>query len=110
MPEDRDGYVDAGPADSLQEGDIEERQASGIDIILGRAAGRLFACLDRCPHAAAPLSQGRLENSVIRCARHGWTFDVHTGETVPQASAFTLRRIPIREEGGRILAKLPIGT
>jgi vanillate O-demethylase monooxygenase subunit len=39
------------------------------------AAGELVAFADRCPHRLAPLSLGRREGDVLRCAYHGWCFD-----------------------------------
>ncbi len=49
----------------------------GRDLVLFRdAAGRL-GLIDRdCPHRNADLAYGRLEDGGIRCAFHGWLFDV----------------------------------
>jgi phthalate 4,5-dioxygenase len=49
----------------------------GEDFVLFRdAAGRL-GLLDRhCPHRGADLAYGRLEDGGLRCAFHGWLFDV----------------------------------
>ncbi len=49
----------------------------GEDFVLFRdEAGRL-GLLDRdCPHRGADLAFGRLENGGLRCAFHGWLFDV----------------------------------
>jgi vanillate O-demethylase monooxygenase subunit len=38
-------------------------------------AGEPVAFVDRCPHRLAPLSLGRQENEMLRCAYHGWCFD-----------------------------------
>jgi phenylpropionate dioxygenase-like ring-hydroxylating dioxygenase large terminal subunit len=38
-------------------------------------AGDVVAFADRCPHRLAPLSLGRREGEVLRCAYHGWCFD-----------------------------------
>ncbi len=32
-----------------------------------------------CPHAGAPLSDGRVSGNRLRCARHGYIFDLETG-------------------------------
>jgi phenylpropionate dioxygenase-like ring-hydroxylating dioxygenase large terminal subunit len=39
------------------------------------AAGHLACLLDRCPHRAARLSNGRLRAGRIECLYHGWQFD-----------------------------------
>ena len=49
----------------------------GEEFVLFRdEAGRL-GLMDRdCPHRGADLAFGRLENGGLRCAFHGWLFDV----------------------------------
>ena len=42
---------------------------------LWRVDGELRAFADRCPHRGCPLSLGRCEGGVLRCAYHGWRFD-----------------------------------
>jgi nitrite reductase (NADH) small subunit len=79
---------------------------AGHRLLIGRAQGSLFAYLDRCPHAGAPLSQGQLSGRRLRCARHGWTFDVLTGESLPEPSAFRLAAVPIKIEGAQVFARL----
>ncbi len=49
-----------------------------------------WACVeDRCPHRAAPLSQGQVIKTTgeLRCAYHGWTFDQQGKCTDVPASA-----------------------
>ncbi len=38
------------------------------------AAGRAVAAADRCPHREAPLSAGTVEEGVLVCPYHGWSF------------------------------------
>lgn len=48
----------------------------GIPLVLFRTrSGELGALLDRCPHRNVPLSIGRLRDSSLQCAYHGWEFD-----------------------------------
>jgi len=50
----------------------------GEPYVVFRSSGAgadLVAFADRCPHRLAPLSLGRRENEVLRCAYHGWCFD-----------------------------------
>lgn len=81
-------------------------EVQGTQILLGRVQDRLFACLDRCPHAAAPLSQGRLTGCEIMCARHGWVFDVLTGDSIPGPTAFRLTQFPVKIEGPQVLISM----
>ncbi|KAG2447658.1 hypothetical protein HYH02_007574 [Chlamydomonas schloesseri] len=49
----------------------------GVPLALWRdAGGQWRAVEDSCPHRAAPLSEGRVEqDGSLRCAYHGWQFD-----------------------------------
>jgi phenylpropionate dioxygenase-like ring-hydroxylating dioxygenase large terminal subunit len=44
-------------------------------IALARdSRGQVFALEDRCPHRGAPLSSGSIEDDVLVCPYHGWSF------------------------------------
>jgi phenylpropionate dioxygenase-like ring-hydroxylating dioxygenase large terminal subunit len=52
-------------------------RALGQDFVLFRDEQGRLGLLDRdCPHRNADLAYGRLENGGLRCAFHGWLFDV----------------------------------
>lgn len=48
-------------------------------VLVCRVAGALHAVDDRCTHAMASLSEGRLRGGKVMCPRHGAAFDVATG-------------------------------
>ncbi|MDB5376427.1 MAG: putative dioxygenase, partial [Rubritepida sp.] len=90
-------------------------RALGQDFVLFRdEAGRL-GLLDRdCPHRNADLAFGRLEHGGIRCAFHGWLFDVDGKclETPAEPEGSTLcsrirqRAYPVVERSGIVFAYL----
>lgn len=49
----------------------------GIDMAVWfhKPSSTWRAFKDVCPHRLVPLSEGRVENSVLQCAYHGWEFD-----------------------------------
>ena len=50
----------------------------GRDFTLFRDEAGRYGMIDRdCPHRGADLAYGRLEDGGLRCAFHGWLFDVH---------------------------------
>ena len=54
----------------------------GEDLVLFRDDKGRYGLVDRrCPHRGTDLAYGRLENGGLRCAFHGWLFDV-TGQCV----------------------------
>jgi nitrite reductase/ring-hydroxylating ferredoxin subunit len=71
--------------------------------------GRPVAALDRCPHRNMPLSEATLVDGGLRCAYHGWTFDLH-GRCVrvpaldgrAESRARDLVVYPTQEQDGRV--------
>ena len=69
----------------------------GRPILIFNLDGDYFGILDRCPHQGARLCKGQLvglvesdrpgqynftrSNEIIRCAWHGWEFDIRTGKS-----------------------------
>ena len=82
-------------------------EINGTAILVGRVRNELFACLDRCPHAAAPLRIGKLQGEELMCAWHGWVFNVLSGHSVPDNPAFRLTQLPIKLEDGRLYVAFP---
>lgn len=79
--------------------------------------GHLFAFLNRCPHAGAPLCRGRVtgmavahgpgfdvawerEGELLRCPWHAWEFELETGRSVstPRIRAKTYKVLVIGDE------------
>jgi nitrite reductase/ring-hydroxylating ferredoxin subunit len=62
--------------------------------------GTAFAIEDACNHAGASLAPGRLEHGRIRCAAHGYVFDVRTGALlVPRGLCDAQRTFEVEREG-----------
>ncbi len=56
---------------------VKPLQIFGQHVVLFRDNGGRYGLLDRdCPHRNADLAYGRLEDGGLRCAFHGWLFDV----------------------------------
>ncbi|EIE25663.1 ISP domain-containing protein [Coccomyxa subellipsoidea C-169] len=77
-------------AADLPEGDPQRVWLFDEAIVVARRPGKgPIAMLDRCPHRAAALSQGRMTAAGnLQCAYHGWSFDGKTGDctNIPQVS------------------------
>ena len=54
--------------------------SDGGELALYNVNGEFHATSNFCPHRGAPLAMGRLTGHLIECDRHGWQFDVRTGE------------------------------
>jgi phenylpropionate dioxygenase-like ring-hydroxylating dioxygenase large terminal subunit len=90
----------------------------GENFVLFRDEKGRYGLMDRdCPHRGADLAFGRLESGGLRCAFHGWLFDV-TGqclETPAEPASSSLcknikqRSYPVAEKGGVLWAYLGEG-
>jgi nitrite reductase/ring-hydroxylating ferredoxin subunit len=78
---------EAGRVEDLPRGNCKTIELSGgRELALYNVNGEFYATENFCPHKGAPLAAGILCDYVIECDRHGWQFDVRTGEclTVPE--------------------------
>ena len=103
MPE----FVPVLPAEELPDEGIKAVDVNGRSILVGRLQGQLVAWIDRCPHAGAPLRIGKRTGTELKCAWHGWVFDLVSGQSIPEDPAFHLTQIPIKLEGGQVLIEPP---
>ncbi len=87
----------------------------GQDFVLFRDETGRYGLLDRdCPHRGADLAYGRVEDGGLRCAFHGWLFDV-AGQCLqtpaePEGSKLAGRirqkSYPVVEKSGMLFAYL----
>lgn len=75
----------------------------GKRLLLMKNDDGTFRCIEiQCKHQGADLSQGKWEGTVVTCPRHGWKYDLATGECLNHESS-PLREHEVRLEGDRIL-------
>ena len=82
-------------------------EAEGLRLVLCNAEGAPYVVLDRCPHALAALSEGRLEGHVLECPLHGGKLDVRSGAPVAPPIRKPVRTFAVREEGGQLRVQVP---
>lgn len=89
----------------------------GRDIVVFHVNGEFFALLNRCPHAGAPLEKAacvaRLTSpepgiyqrsrvgELLRCAWHGWEFDMRNGQSYFDRTASRYAPIRSRSKAAR---------
>lgn len=92
-------------------------EIGGIEIGLFLVNGHVIAWRNLCPHAAAPVCEGRVcgtrldsdvyeyiygrDREILRCPWHGWEFQLTTGEHLGQ-SGLKLRGYEAGIEDGRV--------
>ena len=63
----------------VPEGRTLRVMVQGVEVLLCKCEGTIYAIEDVCTHDGAPLDQGELQGCEITCARHGAVFDVRSG-------------------------------
>jgi nitrite reductase/ring-hydroxylating ferredoxin subunit len=75
-------FVPLAGAAELEPGQMRRITRGDLDLLLVHTSLGLCLIDDRCPHMAAPLSVGELEDCVVACPLHRGRFDLATGATV----------------------------
>ena len=93
----------------------------GLSVGIFNVEGRFYALHNRCPHRGGPLCLGPItgltrstagfgyaygdEGRILRCAWHGWEFEIETGRAVadPKMRAKTF---PVTLEAGEIVVHI----
>lgn len=69
--------------------------------IVKNADGTFFATEISCKHQNADLSAGQMKGDILTCPRHGWTYNIRTGQCLNHDST-PLRRYALKIEGDDI--------
>jgi nitrite reductase/ring-hydroxylating ferredoxin subunit len=115
-----------GRDEELEEGQVRQVDAGGVDIGLVKWAGEIFAFHNRCPHQGGPLCAGyvrahleatadvgeidaKRDRPVIGCPWHGWEFDIKTGRAVWE-EGYAVKTYPTTISDGVIHIELRRGN
>jgi 3-phenylpropionate/trans-cinnamate dioxygenase ferredoxin subunit len=95
----------------------------GRDVAVFNVKGEYFALLDRCPHEGGSLCKGKLiglvessgpgdyrysrRGEIVRCAWHGWEFDLRTGKSWCDPRRLRVKTYPTSIEAGTELVEGP---
>ncbi len=108
-------------ADELAPGQRRIVEVRGRTIGVFNVAGRYYALRNRCPHKGGALCEGRItgtvlptdarefvygrEGEIVRCALHGWEFEIATGRALAEPR-FRTRTYPVEVEDGQVVVVL----
>ena len=70
------------PATELPLGAMRRVTFDELDVLVVHTPDGIVATDDRCPHMAAPLSVGELNDCIVDCPLHDGRFDLRTGDVV----------------------------
>lgn len=98
-------WADVFDDNSLVEGRMVQVFPLGVNVLLARIGGAVYAVSGKCAHMACPLSGGRLEGNTIICGCHDWRFDIRTGKFL-DAPELGLTVYATKIEAGKLFVRL----
>jgi 3-phenylpropionate/trans-cinnamate dioxygenase ferredoxin component len=99
-------YVPVGRVGEVKPGEVKPIEIGGREALLVEADGSYFVCDRLCPHEAVDLATGAVLGNRIRCANHGYCFDLTTGACVMPPGGPPLTVLPVEVRGEEICVKL----
>jgi nitrite reductase/ring-hydroxylating ferredoxin subunit len=73
-------FEDAAGVDEMPVGTMRRVTRGDLDLLIVHTSAGLCVTDDRCPHMAAPLSVGTLDDCQLACPLHRGRFDVRSGD------------------------------
>ncbi len=94
--------VSAGAADALAEGGVVVVEIAGIEVLVTRSDGAVYALDNECSHRGCNLSDGEVSGNEIACPCHGAVFDLRTGAVLEGPAPSAQRMYEVREVAGTL--------
>ena len=99
-------HIKIAPLTDLPPGQMKLLSLAGVGLAVFNIDGRYYAIRNRCPHEGGPVATGPLQGTMITCPRHGWQFDVTTGQNKIRPS-LVQHQFEVKVEGGEVLVAVP---
>ena len=90
---------------ALPEGKMAPVFPMGVNVVLARVGGVVYAVSGKCAHMACPLFTGKLDGFTITCPCHDWRFDIRTGRFI-DAPELGIAIYSTKSEDGRVFVNL----
>ena len=90
----------------VPESGLKTVKVDGVNLVLVRRDGRVYALEDRCSHEEFPLSAGEVTGDQITCALHGARFDLASGTPKALPAVLPVRTFECRVEGDEVQVRL----
>jgi len=90
---------------SLPEGAIAPVYPKGVNLLLAKVLGKVYALDGKCSHMGCPLFTGHLSGLILTCPCHDWRFDITNGRFI-DAPELGLRVFPTKAEDGKLFVNM----
>jgi len=88
----------------LDSGATRRVACDGRELFVHREGDDWHVYDSRCPHQTTNIPHLALEGCTLTCPKHGWAFDIRSGECIAKGDS-PLRRWESKVEDGRLLAR-----
>lgn len=99
-------FVAVATVAELPRNTMKEVELFGQKVVVANTGQEIVAFARACPHAGQPLHGGKLRGRKVVCPRHGYIWNVCTGQPIEPADEDILPRYPVRVEGGQVWVAL----
>ncbi|HXV79151.1 MAG TPA: Rieske 2Fe-2S domain-containing protein, partial [Candidatus Binatia bacterium] len=86
----------------LPENELKRVTANGMPVLLLRRGKQIYAIAETCAHLGGPLSEGKLEDTSVRCPWHGSCFSLEDGRVLEGPSVHAQPVLEVRRHNGQI--------
>lgn len=90
---------------ALLEGGMAPVYPLGINVVIARVGGTVYAVSGKCAHMGCPLFSGTLDGHTLTCQCHDWRFDIRTGRFL-DAPELGLTVYHTKSEAGKLFVSL----
>jgi nitrite reductase/ring-hydroxylating ferredoxin subunit/uncharacterized membrane protein len=97
-----ENFVSVLPETELPENQLRCVDVNGMPVLLVRRAQRIYAIAETCSHLGGPLSEGKLEDTSVRCPWHGSCFSLEDGRVLEGPSVHAQPILEVRLQNGQI--------
>lgn len=98
-------FVSVGATTDFVAGRGKMVTVNGRHVAVFRIGDEFFALDNMCLHRGGPLCDGPIENNVVTCPWHGWSYEIKTG-TMVQDPRVGVSKHEVRIDGDRLSVRL----
>jgi len=92
---------------ALGEGEMKAVEVRGVEILIARRGGNVYALADTCVHRGGSLAEGELIGDCVECPLHASRFRLEDGSVEQGPAAFPQPALEARVREGSIEVRAP---
>ena len=69
-------FVPVAKVEEIEPGTVKPLKAGETELAVARVGDEFYAVQGHCLHLQGPLGHGKLDDHLLRCPWHGWTYDL----------------------------------